>query len=120
MPYQAKGDNMSSLLHKIHSIKTAQELLDFGTNLLGDKPSNQEIFGSPEYPAPIARFPSKPPSSAYTKRYFHNHIGRELNKKIALFKLEHIFHNIKLGGRTFHYYLPPSDGGLRPDLNQLS
>ncbi len=111
MPYQVKGDNMSSLLHKIHSIKTAQELLDFGSNVLGDNPSNQEIFGSPEYP--------KVSSSPYTKRYYHNHIGRELNKKIALFNLEDTFYNIKLGGLTLDYYFPPSDGGLRPDLNQL-
>ena len=101
MPYQAKGDNMSSLLHKIHSIKTAQELLDLGS----------EIKGSSEYP--------NTSSSLYTKRYYHNHIGRELNKKIALFNLEDTFYSKTLGVGASDFYFPPSDGGLRPDLNQL-
>ena len=84
---------MSSLLHRIHSIKNKEELAAMTSTILND----------PEFPGAN--------SSLYLKRYYKNHIGRELNKKIYSFGVEDIYFTHLAG--TFH---PPGhDGGLRPN-----
>ena len=92
MPCQAKGDNMSSLLHRIHSIKNKEELAAMVPVIQND----------PEFPTAS--------SSLYLKRYYKNHIAREINKKIYSFGVEDQY----LISPSGPFHKPDHDGGLRP------
>lgn len=60
------------------------------------------ILNDPEFPGAS--------SNLYLRRYYKNHIGRELNKKIYSFGVEDLY--LSSPG-VFH---PPGhDGGLRPN-----
>jgi hypothetical protein len=112
---------MSSLLQKIHSVKNADEL----------KAITQALSAEDEYPdfnlltdmTPDKTVTST--SSSYKCRYYNNHIGRELNKKIKLLIVNQDVAGDNITKITQDFYMykgapiaaaPPVDGGLRPKV----
>lgn len=124
MLYQAKEGDMSNLLQRVHSIKNPQELVDMlhtlqdedecpAFNLFQDTNSDKTVTST---------------SSSYKCRYYNNHIGREINKKIKLLIINQDIPDARgddITQANDYAFLykgqpitgpEPLDGGLRPKV----